>query len=105
MLNFIGYSDTVTIYRASTTLDDWGMITTSEEKEVVKCRLVEEIQTIKISGEKSNSHITKYSICFPHTVKITEDDKVEVRGKVYRIAQLKTSRDLSGNLLMSKVWV
>ncbi|HBF7594794.1 TPA: hypothetical protein KOX39_003409 [Clostridioides difficile] len=105
MLSFMGYPDRVNICRASEELDDWGMSVISNTKTETRCRLTESDEAIKLSGQKTTDYIAKYSICFPSTVNISPEDKIEIDGLLYDVAKISNSRDLSGNIMAVKVWV
>lgn len=105
MLEFMGYPDRVNICRASEDLDNWGITVISETKTEVRCRLAESDEAIKLSGQKNTDYIAKYSICFPSTVTVYPEDKIEIDGLLYDVAKISKSRDLSGNIMASKVWV
>lgn len=105
MLEFMGYPDRVIIHRASEDRDDWGIPVISKTRTEVRCRLAESNEAIKLSGQKNTEHIAKYSICFPSTVVISPKDKIEIDGLLFNVAKISKSRDLSGNIMASKVWV
>lgn len=105
MLEFLGYPDKCFIIKSSNKIDDWGLPIMTDLRTPVRCRLSESTESIKLSGEKSDSYVTKYAICFPSDVVVCGEDKIEIGGKSYNIAKIKQSRDLSGKLMTSKVWV
>ena len=105
MLDFLGYPDKVVLFKTSDSLDDWGLSTTSNNGIPVRCRITENLETIQLSGDKKDSYISRYTIMFPSNTLISEEDKIEVNNKVYKIAKLKISRDLFGNKMSLKVWL
>lgn len=105
MLNFSIYNDTVYLIQQSEVKDVWGINTLQSVKIPVPCRCVESVESIKLMGEKSENYITKYVISFPSDVDVKYGDKIIIDGVSFNVAKLSKSRDLSGNIMTSKVWV
>ena len=105
MLNFMNFPHRVLIHRASNVLDDWGMPVISNTSILVKCRISDNIESIKLSGDKNETYVPKYSISFPNDVEVFEDDEIEIDNKLYSISQIKTYRDVSGSRMLLKVWI
>lgn len=105
MLNFSIYNDTVYLIQQSEVKDDWGISVLQNTKIPVPCRCVESVESIKLMGEKSENYITKYIISFPSDVDVKYGDKIVINDVSFNIAKLSKSRDLSGNIMASKVWV
>ena len=100
MYSFLTLNDTVVLQK-SAGADEYGISTFSEAVEVaVQLRYVDSLKKYQGSGALN---VVTYEICFPATVDVSVSDAVVIDGKTLTFKTFQRFRDLSGNVIYSKV--
>ena len=86
-------------------VDDWGLTTLSGVKKCLSCFLRESEETATIESIGGKQVLPSYSLSFNGNVEVKVGDKIEVEGAVMEVLRRKVSKDLSGNVLLTKITV
>lgn len=91
--------------KSSTAVDDWGLPLAGENSKPFKCRIKESYTSTGIEDKGGKVIVPTYSISFNSSIELVVGDVIEVYGAQYTILTKTISKDLSGNVLISKVTV
>lgn len=86
-------------------IDDWGLPTLTDIKKRFGCFLRESETVTPIESVGGKQILPSYDISFNGAVEIKAGDKIEVEGAVLEVLRRKVSKDLSGNVLLTKITV
>lgn len=104
MLGYIINTDTVSFKSKSDEYDNWGM---AKEGFTVSypSRVRENISLEAILGDKGDSIIYNYTISINGMPCINIGDTAFINDKGYRVKKLAYTKDLSGAILFTKIYV
>lgn len=102
MYAFLTLNSTV-ILKKTCGKDDYGLPLTCEELEV-DVQLTEK-NSLKSYQNNGKLGVVTYEISFPADVEVTVRDTVVIDGEELRFKTLQRFRDLSGNIIYTKVTV
>ena len=83
--------------------DEYGLPLTHEELEVDV--YLRETNSLKSYQNYGNLGVMTYEISFPPHIEVSVMDKVVINGEAFHFKTLQRFRDLSGNLIYTKVTV
>lgn len=85
--------------------DDWGLPTTSEEKELIKCYIKASQTSTGLQDTGGKQVLPTYDISFNGAVAIKVGDLIEIEGETKEVLKRIEIKDLSRKVLVTKVTV
>ena len=85
--------------------DDWGFMKLSAIKKKYGCFLRESQESSPIDSIGGKQILPSYDLSFNGKVNVKVGDKIEVEGFPMEVLRRKVSKDLSGNVLLTKITV
>ena len=85
--------------------DAWGFAKLTNTKKKYGCFLRESEETTPVESIGGKQIIPSYLLTFNGKVEIKVGDKIEVEGDLMEVLRRKVSKDLSGNVLVTKITV
>ncbi|WP_300857260.1 hypothetical protein [uncultured Clostridium sp.] len=86
-------------------VDVWGLAKSTDLKKKYGCFLRESEQVTPVESIGGKQILPSYDISFNGKVEIRAGDKIEVDGVLMEVLKKSVSKDISGNVLLTKIIV